>query len=491
MVIWSGRRARRFASGLAVGLALVLAPTAAAQPQGATAGQITEFQLPTPESYPSGIAAGADGNLWFTEPGTDRIGRITPNGQITEFPLPPLAAEPTGIAAGADGNLWYTEPSDGKIGRITPSDQITEFALPPGTQPQQIAAGPDGDLWFTETEHSQGSRSAEEASAEERSGRIGQITPSGQVTEFPLPTPASREFARPSAISPGPEGEMWFVLAEAKKIGRISSSGQTSLFSVRQEPHGISDGPEGDIWFTELFSGCNNEAEVMGSKIGRISATGHLSEFPLPSTFSDPFALTAGPDGNLWFFGSYGPGCRGWRFGSGPSASEIGSINPNGMHHVSEFVTEPLPPAPRGAQYMGAITSGPDGNLWYTEPWSDRIGRIAPGPPGRFTISLGAHHAGAHGGSLRLKLRCVGGGSGSPCKGVLSVSIGSRGATVLDHQSLSLASEASQEVSLRLKRPTIVALTDHPRLRLVATITPTGDEEAGDETFLPSFGSHR
>ena len=477
------------ASGLGLGLLGALAPVAGAQPQGVAPGQIAEFQLPTPGSYPSGITAGADGNLWFTEPGTDRIGRITPNGQVIEFPLPSSAAEPTGISAGEDGDLWFTEPSAGKIGRITPSDQITEFSLPPGAEPQQIAAGPDGDLWFTETEQGQISGSFEGASAEEANGRIGQITPSGQVTEFPLSAPSSREFARPSAISAGPDGDMWFVLSEAKKIGRISSSGQTSFFSVRQEPHGISAGPDGNIWFTELFSGCNNEAELKGSKIGRISAAGHLTEFPLPSALSDPSALTAGPDGNIWFFGSYGLGCRGWHPGSGPSASEIGSINPNGMHHVSEFVTDPFSPEPRAARYMGAITSGPDGNLWYTEPWSDRIGRIAPGPPGRFTIALAAHHTGAHGGWVRLKLRCVGGGSESPCAGVLKVSIGSRGAIVLDHQPFTLASEASQAVLVRLRNRTIVVLAHHPRLRMVATITPSGDEEASDETFLPSLGS--
>jgi streptogramin lyase len=40
-------------------------------------------------------------------------------GTITEFPIPTISSFPTGITAGPDGNLWFTESSVGKIGRIT------------------------------------------------------------------------------------------------------------------------------------------------------------------------------------------------------------------------------------------------------------------------------------------------------------------------------------------------------------------------------------
>ena len=47
---------------------------------------MTEFALPLPSSYPNGIAAGPDGNVWFTEYGTNKVGRITPAGVITRIP---------------------------------------------------------------------------------------------------------------------------------------------------------------------------------------------------------------------------------------------------------------------------------------------------------------------------------------------------------------------------------------------------------------------
>jgi hypothetical protein len=52
-------------------------------------GRFTEYTLPTLSSSPSGIAMGRDGNLWFTEPGIDAIGRMSLTGVLKEFPLPP------------------------------------------------------------------------------------------------------------------------------------------------------------------------------------------------------------------------------------------------------------------------------------------------------------------------------------------------------------------------------------------------------------------
>ncbi len=49
---------------------------------------ITEFPIPNSSSYPTGIAAGPDGNLWFLQD-SGYIGMINPtNYAITEFPVP-------------------------------------------------------------------------------------------------------------------------------------------------------------------------------------------------------------------------------------------------------------------------------------------------------------------------------------------------------------------------------------------------------------------
>jgi streptogramin lyase len=82
-----------------------------------------------------------------------------------------------------------------------------------------------------------------------------------------------------------------------------------------------------------------------------------ITEFPIPAADSNPFGITRGPDGNLWFTESL--------------AGRIGRITPGGV--ITEFSAGITP----GGQ-PGEITAGPDGNLWFTEQFPDRIGRITP-----------------------------------------------------------------------------------------------------------------
>ena len=151
-------------------IALLATGTAAA---ATPAGSVTEFSAGIGAAAGLGtVAAGPDGNLWFTESSQNRIGRITPSGVVTEFAagITPGAA-PAGIAAGPDGNMWFTESGSApRIGRITSLGVVTEFATGISALARlgSIAAGSDGNLWFTELD----------------GNRIGRITPGGAVQEF-------------------------------------------------------------------------------------------------------------------------------------------------------------------------------------------------------------------------------------------------------------------------------------------------------------------
>ena len=108
------------------------------------------------------MTLGADGNVWFTQPHADKVGKITSGGYITEYPLP-AAGVPLGIAAGADRNLWVTVVRAPVIYRMTPKGDITPFPMPAKSMAAFITAGPDGNLWFTEP-----------------NGKVGRITTDGR-----------------------------------------------------------------------------------------------------------------------------------------------------------------------------------------------------------------------------------------------------------------------------------------------------------------------
>jgi streptogramin lyase len=189
--------------------------------------------------------------------------------------------------------------------------------------------------------------------------------PAGSIRQFPTPSPNSR----PAGIAPGPEGNMWFTEERENKIGRISLSGspitEFSIPTPESEPTGITLGPDGNLWFTE--SGAN--------KIGRITPAGAITEFPLPAN-SNPNQIATGPDGNVWFT---------------EDAETLEEVE-NTEKSEKEIIRHPhgligrITPAgalegwaiPTAGGKPAGITTGPDGNVWFTEENANNIGRITP-----------------------------------------------------------------------------------------------------------------
>lgn len=330
-------------------------------PVSAAEGDITIFADSagiTSTWRPSGMTAGPDGNVWYTDQGTHRIGRITPDGTITTFADPGGVHStngPDNITAGADGNLWYTSPSTGRIGRITPAGVFTTFADPAGMastrDPMGITAGPDGNLWFA-------------SYGTQRIGRIdpNAANPASTITTFADP---SGTVSGPYDITAGPDGNLWFTSISNNRIGRIdpNAANPASTITTFADPSGrpddaytaITAGSDGNVWFTNA----NNH------QIGRITPDGTITTFADPagagpdSTYS-PYDITAGPDGNLWY--------------SNVSSGRIGRIDPNAADPASTITTFAGAGAPVGIAY------GPDGNIWFTNPYNSRIGRLELAP---------------------------------------------------------------------------------------------------------------
>lgn len=308
----------------------------------ATNGQVvTEFPIPTANSGPLDIVTGPDGNLWFTEYKSNKIGRMTPAGVFTEFTASSIANHPVQICAGPDGNLWYSlQLIPAMLGRLTPSGVRNEFpTATAGGQPSGITAGPDGNVWYTAP----------------GSNRIGRMTPAGVSTEFVVPTFGSV----PHSITAGPDGNLWFTENGGNKIGRITPAGSITEFTIPTPgaaPRGIVAGSDGALWFTEAGTAID--------QVGRITTAGLITEFLNPS-FASPSFIAAGPDGNLWV--------------SEPNLlkDQIGRVTPAGA-----FTDYPTLTADGVSQ---GITPGPDGAMWFVQEEGNKVGRITiPGAAVKF-----------------------------------------------------------------------------------------------------------
>jgi streptogramin lyase len=89
---------------------------------------------------------------------------------------------------------------------------------------------------------------------------------------------------------------------------------------------------------------------------------GTISEYPIPTADSTPRGITTGPDGRLWFTEYFG--------------NKIGRITTAGQLGAGDEIALPTANvSPSG------ITTGPDGNLWFSDVAggaNSRIGRIPP-----------------------------------------------------------------------------------------------------------------
>jgi hypothetical protein len=117
-----------------------------------TSHAIHYFNTP-PGSTPEGIAAGPDGNVWFSDRGNSAIGMINPTTLDTaEYAIATHggnpASKPSAVTAGADGNLWF--PDQGPTvpnSSSPPSIAVVDLTPPTLTLPGPIvvdATGPDG-----------------------------------------------------------------------------------------------------------------------------------------------------------------------------------------------------------------------------------------------------------------------------------------------------------------------------------------------------------
>ena len=168
--------------------------------------------------------------------------------------------------------------------------------------------------------------------------------------------------AEPYLVVVGPDHNLWFTEFTGEKIGRITTSGVITEFKIAgaQSLVGIASGPDGNIWFTDQFAG----------KVEHINPSGGgLTEFSLPAG-SHPQGITAGPDGNLWFVDQKNSGLF-----------TVGKITPAGT--IAEYSSTVNAGIFQPYALVGQITTGSDGNLWFTNPQAAGtagpfVGRITP-----------------------------------------------------------------------------------------------------------------
>ncbi|HVA38576.1 MAG TPA: hypothetical protein VNJ51_13295, partial [Candidatus Dormibacteraeota bacterium] len=131
----------------------------------------------------------------------------------------------------------------------------------------------------------------------------GQINPTtGTINEFTTPTLGSG----PSFIASGPAGSntLWFSEYSIGRVARITTSGTITEYPLPTVSGSLPDGivaavPPNDNTLWVLEFGASQIANVVPNPTP--SATPTITEYPIPTTPSNPTSAAIGTDHGLWF----------------------------------------------------------------------------------------------------------------------------------------------------------------------------------------------
>jgi virginiamycin B lyase len=174
------------------------------------------------------------------------------------------------------------------------------------------------------------------------------------VAEYQVPTINTNFGPQPqgiNAITLGPDGNMWMVADGHSALDKVSPTGAITIYPLPSDGDGaesIAVGPDHELWFCESYN----------ATIGKMTTNGAVTEYAIPynsnTEFSQAAIVIAGPDGNMWMLDQ--------------GLNAVFKVTPSG-----NFTRYNLPQGPKHAPFYGGIAFGPDGNLWATDGPDDDV----------------------------------------------------------------------------------------------------------------------
>jgi len=191
------------------------------------------LRVPTSESGPSALLLDDNGNMWFAEALSGRIGVVdSKTFEITEFAPDTPLDEPFALLFDKSGSLWIAEHTGPGITKFDPILETFDHVKAPNPEslPFGMAIDKYDNIWF-------GQHVIDE---------LGVYDPyNDQLIEIPIPTPESfTQF-----ITADDNGDIWFVEQRTKKLGVVSIS------SIPGQARTVIDGGSGPSFnYAEIVS---------------------------------------------------------------------------------------------------------------------------------------------------------------------------------------------------------------------------------------------
>lgn len=315
--------------------AFIFSPLAAAEVKE-PAVEITEWEVPWPDTRPRDPWYGPEDKVWFVGQVGHYVATLDPKtGAFKRYDLEKGAGPHTVIVD--EAGAWYAGNRVQHIGRIDPQTGQREIFELPGDgvrDPHTMAFTKQGDIWFS-VQHG---------------NQVGHLKrETREIVLYDIASPR----ARPYGLVVDEQDRPWFVLFGTNALGTIDpATGQiTEIRLPRSEarPRRLAVTADGMVWYVDFAQGY----------LGRYNpATQAIDEWPTPGgRASGPYAMGADAQGRLWWV-------------------ETG-IMPNrfvGFDPASERFTAPVAIGSGGGVVRNMMFHQGTGSFWFGTD-TDTIGR--------------------------------------------------------------------------------------------------------------------
>jgi streptogramin lyase len=289
--------------------------------------------------YPSMVFAN-DGTLLVSDPVNDVIDRVTTSGSITPFAGGCKAA--SGGFTGTNGSCWHLAQAG--------TGSSANFGMPTGLAYDSTT----GTLYVSDTQNNQLWSVSSTGAATPVAGYGAQYNADGNGLAAFLYAPTSLAFQPPShsvdVLESAQAGQQEIVAYTADGTAAPAYTPPTMPVYF---PNGLAiselaAAPDGSAWAAD-----SNQRNVV-----RVSSSGTVTRYALPSGTSTTWHNTVDANGNAFFLAG--------RLGTNGISQDNGvlEVTPAG---VETYVAAQPQHSGANSISMEALTIGPDGNPWFTE----------------------------------------------------------------------------------------------------------------------------
>ena len=269
-----------------------------ARPKGkATKVMITEYDLPRPEALPHDAAVDPQGMVWYSDFGSQYLGKLDPKtGKTVEYPIPLMDPnEPRGsLDVGFDpsGNVWLGAMYQGVIARFDPKTQefktwkMPDFGKGDLARTAMVTPGRvnvDGKVWVGANEEYQVDLQS------------GQWVTVDYKQGLPQDSPLAKLNLGSYGVASDSKNNFYGMNLAGTFITRVDAKTmKVTRFATPTPNSGPRRGhvdPQDRLWF----------AEYRGNNIGMFDTeTEKFKEYALPTPWTNPYDAILDSAGYAW-----------------------------------------------------------------------------------------------------------------------------------------------------------------------------------------------